>query len=90
MVLISPADASFFGIPAYIFSILIPVVGIGLFAYIINKRIAPLLKASPDLRLDRIPERISGLIKLWLIQYRQPRYMLAGVLHIMNDRTGYP
>jgi len=83
MVLISPADASFFGIPAYIFSVLIPVVGIGLFAYIMNMRLAPLLKASPDLRFDRIPERISNLIKLWLIQYRQPRYMLAGVLHIM-------
>jgi Fe-S oxidoreductase len=83
MVLISPADASFFGIPAYIFSVLIPVIGIGLFAYIMNKRIAPLLKASPDFRFDRIPERISNMIKLWLIQYRQPRYMLAGVLHIM-------
>jgi Fe-S oxidoreductase len=83
MPLISPANASFFGIPAYIFSILIPVVGIGLFAYIMNKRLAPLLKASPDLRFDRIPERISNLIRLWLIQYRQPRYMLAGVLHIM-------
>ncbi|MFO7666925.1 MAG: electron transfer flavoprotein, partial [Desulfobacterales bacterium] len=83
MALISPANASFFGIPAFIFSILIPVIGIGFFIYIINKRLAPLLKASPDFRFDRIPERIAGLIKLWFIQYRQPRYMLAGVLHIM-------
>jgi len=81
--LISPANVSFFGIPAFIFSVLIPVIGVGIFIFIMNKRIAPLLKASPDFRFDRTPERTINLIKLWLIQYRQPRYMLAGVLHIM-------
>ncbi|MBU1397409.1 MAG: electron transfer flavoprotein, partial [Proteobacteria bacterium] len=81
--LISPAGASVFGIPTIIFSVLIPIIGICLFAVIMKKRIAPLLKASPDSRFDRIPERVASLIKLWLMQYRQPRYMLAGVLHIM-------
>ena len=81
--LISPANASLFGIPAYIFSVLIPVIGVGIFAYIMNKRVTPLLKSSPDFRFDRIPERTINLIKLWLIQYRQPRYMLAGVLHMI-------
>jgi Fe-S oxidoreductase len=83
MALISPANATLLGIPAFIFSVLIPVIGIGIFIYIMNKRVMPLLKASPDFRFDRIPERTVNLIKLWLIQYRQPRYMLAGVLHIM-------
>ncbi len=80
--LISPAKASFLGIPTVIFSIIIPLAGIGIFAYIIMRRIAPLLKAAPDHRFDRIPERIKNVINLWLVQYRHPRYLFAGVLHI--------
>lgn len=80
--LISPAKASFLGIPTVVFSIIIPLAGIGIFAYIIMRRIAPLLKAAPDPRFDRIPERIKNVIKLWLGQYRHPRYLFAGVLHI--------
>jgi len=81
--LISPAQALFFGIPATIFSILIPVAGIALFAYIMYKRFLPLLNAKPDHRFNRIPERIVNLLKIWLLQWRHPRYMLAGVLHII-------
>jgi len=80
--LISPAKASFLGIPTVVFSIIIPLAGIGIFAYIIMRRIAPLLKAAPDHRFDHIPERIKNVIKLWLGQYRHPRYLFAGVLHI--------
>lgn len=80
--MISPASASFVGIPAKILYILIPLVGIGIFAYIIARRIAPLLKAAPDDRFNRIPERIMLVLKIWLAQWRHPRYMLAGVVHI--------
>jgi len=81
--LIAPAKASFLGIPTVIFSVLIPLIGIALFAYIIIKRLAPIIKAAPDYRFDRIPARILQLLKIWLVQYRQPRYMVAGVLHIL-------
>ena len=81
-VLISPAEASFLGISTRIFSILIPVAGILIFSYIISKRITPLLKAAPDPRLDRIGARITGLLKYAILQFRQPRYPLAGILHI--------
>jgi len=81
--LVSPAEFTFLGIPTVIFSLLIPVIGVGCFAYIMARRVAPLVKAAPDHRFDRIPERIFRVIKLWLLQWRQPRYMTAGVLHIM-------
>jgi len=81
--LISPAKASVLGIPTVIFSVLIPVVGVALFAYIMAKRVAPLVFSNPDFRFNRIPERIKGVLKLWLGQWKQPRYMLAGVIHIM-------
>ena len=80
--LISPAAATIFGIPANIIYILIPLIGVGAFAFIIIKRLTPLLNAAPDDRFDRIPERIQSVLKVWLAQWRHPRYMLAGVMHI--------
>ena len=81
--LISPAAASIFGIPTAVFAILIPVVGTVLFAYIIIRRMKPLLKAAPDNRFRCIGQRIGLIVKMWLAQWRHPRYMLAGVLHIL-------
>ena len=80
--LISPASSTILGIPAQIIYILIPLIGVGIFSYIIWRRIAPLLKAAPDDRFNRIPERIKSVFKIWLAQWRHPRYLLAGVLHI--------
>jgi Fe-S oxidoreductase len=81
--LISPAKAIIFGMPTIIFSFLIPLAGVAVFAYIISLRLAPLVLAAPDPRLNRFLERLKNALKIWLLQYRQPRYMLAGVLHIM-------
>jgi Fe-S oxidoreductase len=80
--LISPASATILGIPANIIYVLIPLIGVGAFAYIIFKRFTPLLNAAPDDRFNRIPERIQSVLKIWLAQWRHPRYMLAGVVHI--------
>jgi len=80
--LISPASSSFLGIPANIIYILIPLAGVGIFAYILFKRIAPLLKAAPDDRFNRFADRIGSVLKIWLAQWRHPRYKLAGVVHI--------
>jgi Fe-S oxidoreductase len=81
--LISPAKGLILGVPSVIFSVIIPLIGIGIFIYIMIRRMAPIVKASPDYRFNRISHRIIKLIKIWLFQYRQPRYMLAGVLHIL-------
>jgi len=81
--IIGPASFKFFGIfPAAILSFILPVIGIGLFAYIMARRVAPLVRANPDNRFDHIGKRVQNLIFVWLGQMRQPRYMLAGVLHI--------
>ncbi len=80
--LISPAAATILGIPANIIYVLIPLIGVGTFAYIMYRRLRPLLKAAPDDRFNRIPERIRSVIKIWLGQWRHPRYLLPGVVHI--------
>jgi Fe-S oxidoreductase len=81
--LTSPAAAGLLGIPAKLVFILIPLVGLGVFAYIMRRRIAPLLAAAPDDRFNRYPERAWAVLKLWLAQWRHPRYPLAGLLHII-------
>jgi Fe-S oxidoreductase len=82
-VLIGPSNYFFLFIPTVIFSILIPVVGVAVFTYIIAIRSAPLVRAAPDRRSDRIHQRLFLVLKIWLAQYRQPRYLLAGVVHIV-------
>ncbi len=82
-VLVSPANATILGIPAWIIAVLIPLLGIGAFAYILARRLIPLAKARSEPRFDRITLRIKNLLKFWLAQYKQPRYMLSGVLHIV-------
>ncbi|MFW6330192.1 MAG: (Fe-S)-binding protein, partial [Gemmatimonadota bacterium] len=79
----SPAAATIAGIPANVLFFLIALVGIGVFAWAIWRRMAPLRRAQPDPRLSRIPERLLLVLKYWLAQWRHPRYMLAGVLHIV-------
>ena len=82
-VLTSPAHSTFLFIPAALIYLLIPLVGIGTFTFIIARRSAPLIRSKPDFRLSRFFERIVYTIKYWLMQYKQPRYRLAGVLHIL-------
>lgn len=83
--LISPAHYKFLGFfPGAILSFLYVIVGVGLFAYIMAKRVAPLVLAKPDnSRFSDIPARLMNLLTIWLGQIRQPRYMTAGVLHIV-------
>ncbi|MGD8962785.1 MAG: (Fe-S)-binding protein [Desulfobacterales bacterium] len=80
--LVPPAAAFVVGIPTKIFSILIPLVGVAIFAYIMFRRIQPLVKAAPDERFCCIGQRIGLTFKIWLAQWRQPRYLLAGIIHI--------
>jgi Fe-S oxidoreductase len=81
--LISPAKALFFGLPGAALFTFIPVVGVGIFAYIMIRRFAPLRKAAPDPRFNRLGERVARTLKYWLGQYRHPRYLLPGTFHIL-------
>jgi hypothetical protein len=81
--LISPAKASVLGIPTLIFALIIPVVGVAIFTYIMANRMAPLIRAMPDERLDRPFKRLAAVFKYYLGQYKHPRYMTAGIIHIV-------
>jgi len=42
-----------------------------------------MVRAQPDFRWNRFFERIVYTVKYWLMQFKQPRYRLAGGLHIL-------
>ena len=79
----SPASAVVAGIPARLLFLLIPLVGVACFTWMLVRRVAPLLRAAPDPRFDSLGERTLLVLKVWLSQWRHPRYLLAGVLHIV-------
>jgi Fe-S oxidoreductase len=79
----SPAQAVYGFIPGRVLFALIPLLGLACFAYIIGRRLLPLFAAAPDLRFDRAGKRLAAVLKFWLAQWKQPRYLLAGVLHIV-------
>ncbi len=81
--LFSPAVAIILGLPGPVWSLLILIIGLSLFAYFMIRRLTPLFKAPSDPRLGRIPDRLVRLLKYGIFQYRQPRYQLAGILHIL-------
>ena len=81
--LIAPAQYTFMGLPLIILSVIIPIVGVGLWTYIMAKRIAPMVKARKDDRFDHPVDRVWNVLKIWLAQWRQPRYMMGGVIHIV-------
>jgi ferredoxin len=81
--LIPPAETMFLTMPGSVVYALIPVIGIAIFAYMIYTRLKPMLRAAPDDRWGELGARVPQLLKIWLLQYRHPRYMVAGVLHIL-------
>lgn len=61
----------------------IHVAGIALFAYIVARRLVPLVRAERDLRFDHPLTRIGRVFKFWLGQWKHPRYKFAGTIHIL-------
>jgi hypothetical protein len=62
--------------------LLIQLLGLACFFYIVAKRVAPLIRAQRDLRLDRPWLRVQKLLKFWFAQWKHPRYRVAGTLHL--------
>lgn len=77
-----PAFAPYWMAQAPALVLLMQILGLACFAYIVAKRVAPLIRAERDLRLDRLPLRLQKLLKFWLGQWKHPRYRVAGTLHL--------
>ena len=77
------AHATQLGNSLPILTLLIQIIGLACFAYIVYKRVLPMLHAERDLRLDRPGRWIQRIVKYWFGQWKHPRYQLAGTLHLL-------
>jgi len=67
----------------YFLFTVIHLLGLACFAYIVAKRLVPLLRAQSDPRFDQPLARLGKVLKFWFAQWRHPRYPVAGILHIL-------
>ncbi|WP_028319803.1 (Fe-S)-binding protein [Desulfatiglans anilini] len=81
--ILHPAASHYLGIPGVVFGWIIVVLAVGLFGYTIYKRLVLLKSAQADPRFSNIGERLKGLLTFGILQKRQPRYLWAGILHIV-------
>ncbi len=78
----SPVQTGYWLNPWLDLFLLIHVLGVASFSYIVAKRLAPLFRGARDFRFDRPWIRFERLLKFWLGQWKHPRYMTAGIIHI--------
>ena len=71
------------GISGHMVMWIIAIVALAMFAFIIRSRIDLLLAGQKDPRFSNLKQRFLDLIEYGFIQKRQPRYLWAGVIHIM-------
>jgi len=62
--------------------LIIHILGVLCFAYIVARRLVPLVRAQRDLRFDQPLLRVGRVLKFWLGQWKHPRYKTAGTIHI--------
>jgi Fe-S oxidoreductase len=83
MTLAHPAALTYLGLPGYVFTWLIFISALFIFSYIIYRRYLLIRASKPDSRFSNIGKRFLNLIVYGFIQKRQPRYLWAGLIHIM-------
>jgi len=79
----SPALATYWTIQGRVLFLIIPLLGTALFAYIVGRRLIPLVRAQRDFRFDQPLIRLGRVFKFWLGQWKHPRYRFAGTVHIL-------
>jgi hypothetical protein len=79
----SLVDLAVGGTVGYVLMWFIAVSALVVFAFILRSRIELLLAGEADPRFSNLRQRVKDLIDFGFIQKRQPRYLWAGVIHIM-------
>ena len=79
----SPAAATYWLVQGRTLFAVLYIVGMLCFCWIVAKRLQPLLRAQSDFRFDRPVARLRNILQYWLLQWKHPRYPLAGTLHLL-------
>jgi Fe-S oxidoreductase/nitrate reductase gamma subunit len=80
---IHPATAKVFGVTGYLLGWVLLIVGVTLFSFVLYRRFLLLRWGQADPRLSFIGKRLTDVFTIGILQIRQPRYLWAGILHIL-------
>ena len=78
-----PADVALAGIPAPVITLVLLVAALALFSFIMFRRIQVLRQGMPDFRFSDFGKRIWFALIYGFGQFRQPRYPVGGIIHIL-------
>jgi Fe-S oxidoreductase len=81
--IVSIAQASYGLLTGRVLFLVLHLLGLLCFAFIVWRRLSPLLRAQGDPRFDQPLLRLRNVLQFWLAQWRHPRYPGAGALHIL-------
>jgi Fe-S oxidoreductase len=79
----SPAGALYWFVQGRTLFAILYILGTVCFAWIIARRLQPMLRGQSDFRFDRPFARLRNVAQYWLLQWKHPRYPLAGTLHLL-------
>ena len=79
----SPAQATYWWISGQTLFLMLNLLGLACFAYIVAKRLTPLIHGESDFRFDRPLLRLERVLQFWVGQWKHPRYRTAGTIHIL-------
>lgn len=79
----SPTQATYWLITGQTLFLILNLLGLACFAYIVTKRLTPLVRGERDFRFDRPFVRLEKVLQFWLGQWKHPRYRVAGTMHIL-------
>ncbi|MGB9499193.1 MAG: (Fe-S)-binding protein [Dissulfuribacterales bacterium] len=80
---VHPAAETYLGLSGYILARFIVVFALSVFLYIMYRRYLLLRCGQSDPRFSSLGKRFLGLFIYGILQKKQPRYLWAGVLHII-------
>src|SRR4030065_198741 len=83
MIISEPADVALAGIPAPVIALVLLILALALFGFIMFRRIQLLRQGMPDSRFSDIGKRIWLTLLYGFGQFRQPRYPVGGIIHIL-------
>ena len=83
MTISEPADVALAGIPAPVIALALLIVALALFSFIMFRRIQLLRQGMPDPRFSDIGKRLWFTLVYGFGQFRQPRYPVGGIIHIL-------
>jgi heterodisulfide reductase subunit C len=83
MTILEPANVPLAGIPAPKVAFAIVFLALSFFAFVMVQRLELLRRMAPDFRFDDMGKRVKMALIYGFGQLRQPRYLGAGVLHIL-------